>query len=76
MDSVFLAVAGIALFVVGTVGIVLVVAFFAGAVIRYEVVPRVRPLLARVATGGRNWVTPPERPRAALVPARSTAPRR
>lgn len=76
MDSIYLAVAGIALFVMGIVGFTAVALFFAGALIRYEVAPRVRPLLVKVANGGRNWVTPPERPRPALVPARSSAPRR
>lgn len=76
MDSIYFAVAGIALFVVGTVGLVAVVAFFAGAAIRYEVVPRIGPLIAWAAIGARDWITPPERPTASLLAARTPSPRR
>lgn len=76
MDNTYVAVAGIGLLVVGVVGFISVTAFFVAVAIRHEVLPRLRPLLGRVAGEARGWIAP-ERPSATLapVPARST-PRR
>lgn len=76
MDSIYFAVAGIALFVIGTAGLVAVLVFFVGATIRYEVAPRISALVAWAAAGGRDWITPPERPRPGLVAARTPSSRR
>lgn len=77
MDSTHLAVAGIAFFVIGAVGFVLVTLFFAAAAFRYAVAPRLRPAFVRLGDELRGWVAPAERPKVALarVPTRTT-PRR
>jgi len=78
VDSIFLAVAGIALLVMGVVGFVAVVLFFAAAAVRYALLPRMAPFVGVAAAEARRWVTPSERPRPALVqaPVRGGAPRR
>ena len=66
MDSVHIAVAGVALLAAGLIGLFAVTLFFIGLTLRYTVLPRLRPLGARVATGAKTWVMPPQPPRVAL----------
>ena len=58
MDSVVFAVAAIVLFVVGVAGLIGMSLFFAVAAIRYEVLPRLWPVVARAFIGARDWFAP------------------
>jgi len=76
VDNAYVAVAGIGLLVIGVVGFVAVSVFFLAAALRHEALRRIPPFLSRATSGTRNWIAPPERPRAALasVSVRHTRP--
>ena len=66
MDSVHIAVAGIALLAAGLIGFFAVTLFFMGLAVRYAVLPRLRPLATRLVGDAKTWVMPPQQPRVAL----------
>ena len=78
MDSVYLAVAGIALLVIGVVGFALVSLVFAAIAIRYSVAPLLKPVAAWLVSEARGWATAPAPRRVAVVraTARTSRPSR
>lgn len=67
LDNAYLAAAGIGMIIVGAVGIIAFALFSLGAVVRFEVLPRVAPALARLASGTHGWGTPDVRRDVALA---------
>ena len=67
MDSAVLAVAGIALLVMGVVGFAAVVLFFGAAAFRYSVLPTLGHVARRLVDESRAWLAPPNQPRPVLV---------
>ena len=58
MDNVFFAVAAIAMIVAGLMCLVAGIVTFAAAAIRWEVLPRLKPVVVRAASAGKEWVAP------------------
>lgn len=75
MDNVYYAVAGVALILVGVAGIAALAMMFLGALLRFAVAPRLRPLIGRVAADASSWLAPPARREVAVAPS-ATRPRR
>lgn len=67
MDNVYLAVTGVALILVGVAGLAALSMIFLAALVRFALIPRLRPLLSRVTADAASWVAPPPRPDVAVA---------
>ena len=60
MDSVYFAVAAVAMLVMGVAFVIAGIAVFAFAFIRWELWPRFRAIVAVVAAHTGEWLAPPD----------------
>lgn len=74
MDNIYFAMAGLGMVVIGVAGFIVFALLTLAATVRYSLVPRIQPLVARTRAGAVSWLAPPPARRPAVA-ARVDRPR-